>query len=189
MKRILALGLFIACLPAAHADLAAGKRKAEACGACHGADGNSAVGQFPVLAGQTARYLYLQLKDFKEGRRSEPSMAPMVAKLSAKDMLDLAEYFAAQKPKPVAFRPDAARVARGRKKADEVLCTMCHLGGLSGQNEIPRVAGQHPEYVIKQLKAFKARTRTNDAGSMTSVAQTITERDIEDLAHYISSLY
>jgi cytochrome c553 len=65
---------------------------------------------------------------------------------------------------------------------------MCHLGGLSGQNEIPRLAGQHPEYVIKQLKAFKARTRTNDAGSMTSVAQTITEQDIEDLAHYISTL-
>ena len=174
--------------PAAHADLAAGKRKAEACSACHGADGNSVIALFPSLAGQTARYLYLQLKDFTEGRRSEPAMAPMVAKLSTQDMLDLAEYFAAQKPKPIAFKADAARVARGKKKAEEVLCTMCHLGGLSGQNEIPRVAGQHPEYVIKQLKAFKARTRTNDAGSMTSVAQTITERDIEDLAHYISSL-
>jgi len=173
---------------AAHADLAAGKRKAQACSACHGADGNSVIAQFPVLAGQTARYLYLQLKDFKEGRRSEPSMAPFVAKLSTRDMLDLAEYFAAQKPKPIAFKADAARVARGKKKADEVLCTMCHLGGMKGQNEIPRVAGQHPEYVIKQLKAFKARTRNNDAGSMTSVAQTVTEQDIEDLAHYISSL-
>ena len=173
---------------AAHADPAAGKGQARPCAACHGADGNPASGQFPVLAGQTARYLYLELKDFKEGRRSEPSMAPFVAKLSRDDMLDLADYFAAQKPKPLAFRPDAARVARGKKKADEVLCTMCHLGGMKGQNEIPRVAGQHPEYVIKQLKAFKARTRTNDAGSMTSVAQTITEQDIEDLAHYISSL-
>ena len=188
MKRALALGFLLAFLPAAHADLAAGKRKAESCAACHGADGNAAIPQFPVLAGQTARYLYLQLKDFKEGRRGEPAMTPFVAKLSTRDMLDLAEYFAAQKPKPIAFKADAARVARGRKKADEVLCTMCHLGGFSGQNEIPRVAGQHPEYVIKQLKAFKARTRTNDAGSMTSVAQTISEQDIEDLAHYISSL-
>jgi cytochrome c553 len=182
------LGLLFALLPEAHADIAAGKRKAEPCAACHGADGNSVVGQFPILAGQTARYIYLQLKDFKEGRRSEPSMQPFLAKLSGKDMLELAEYFAAQKPKAIAFRPDAARVARGRKKADEVLCTMCHLGGMKGQNEIPRVAGQHPEYVIKQLKAFKARTRTNDAGSMTSVAQTITEQDIVDLAHYMASL-
>jgi cytochrome c553 len=175
-------------LPTAHADPTAGKGKAEACAACHGVDGNSATGQFPILAGQTARYLYLQLKDFKEGRRSEPAMEPFVAKLSREDMLDLADYFAAQKPKPIAFRPDAARVLRGKKKADETLCTMCHLGGLAGQNEIPRVAGQHPEYVIKQLKAFKARTRTNDAGNMTSVAQTISEQDIEDLAHYIASL-
>jgi len=173
---------------AAHADPAVGKRKAAPCAACHGADGNSTIPQFPVLAGQTARYLYLELKDFKEGRRSEPSMQPAVAKLSREDMLDLSEYFAAQKPRPIVFKADAARVARGKKKADEVLCTMCHLGGMKGQNEIPRVAGQHPEYVIKQLKAFKARTRTNDAGSMTSVAQTITEQDIEDLAHYISSL-
>src|ERR1700704_1543403 len=173
---------------AAYAAPAAGKRKAAPCAACHGADGNSASAQFPVLAAQTSRYLYLELKDFKEGRRSEPTMAPFVAKLSREDMLDLSDYFAAQKPKPVAFRTDAARVARGRKKAEETLCTMCHLGGLSGQNEIPRVAGQHPDYVVKQLKAFKARTRTNDAGSMTSVARTLSERDIENLAHYISSL-
>jgi cytochrome c553 len=69
-----------------------------------------------------------------------------------------------------------------------VLCTMCHLGGFLGQNEIPRVAGQWPEYVIKQLKDFKARTRTNDAGNMTSVAQTISEEDIVDPAHFVGGL-
>ncbi len=87
MKRTLVLGLLFAFLPA-HADSEAGKRKAEVCAACHGADGNSATGEFPVLAGQTARYLYLQLKDFKEGRRKEPSMEPMVEKLSREDMLE-----------------------------------------------------------------------------------------------------
>src|SRR2546421_1810153 len=142
----------LALAPAAHADLAAGKLKAEACSACHGADGNPAIAQFPVLAGQTARYLYLQLKDFKESRRSEPAMAPFVAKLSTQGMLDLAEYFAAQKPKPVAFRADAARAARGRKKAEEVLRPIGHPGGLSGQNELPRLAGQHAEYRLKELQ-------------------------------------
>jgi cytochrome c553 len=179
--------LFLA-LPAAHADPAAGKQKAAPCVTCHGPEGNSASGEYPILAGQTARYIYLQLKDFKEGRRSNGLMAPFVAKLSRDDMLDLADYFSAQKPKPIAFKPDPKRAARGKKKADEVLCTMCHLGGLKGQNEIPRVAGQHPEYVIKELKAFKARTRTNDAGNMTSVSQTLSEQDIEDLAHYIATL-
>ncbi|HZF19188.1 MAG TPA: c-type cytochrome [Burkholderiales bacterium] len=180
--------VLLALAAGAHADPDAGQKKAAACVTCHGPDGNSASGEYPILAGQTARYVYLQLKDFKEGRRSNGLMAPFVAKLSRDDMLDLADYFAAQKPKPIAFKPDPKRVARGKKKADEVLCTMCHLGGMKGQNEIPRVAGQYPEYVIKQLKAFKARTRTNDAGSMTSVSQTISERDIEDLAHYIANL-
>ena len=170
-------------------DLEAGRRKAEACVACHGPGGNSTDPQFPILAGQTARYIYLQLKDFKEGRRAEPMMDPFIAKLSREDMFDLAAFFAAQKPRPGAFKADPARAARGKAKADEVLCTMCHLGGFLGQNEIPRVAGQHYAYVVKQMRDFKSGRRTNDAGNMASVSRTLTESDIEDLAHYLSGLY
>jgi cytochrome c553 len=65
---------------------------------------------------------------------------------------------------------------------------MCHLGGFVGQNEIPRVAGQHYEYVRKQLLDFKARRRTNDAGNMTSVANTLSEEDIDNLAQYAATL-
>ena len=184
-----AVAVLLSLIPlAAQADVAAGKRKAEGCAACHGADGNSPAGAFPILAGQTARYIYLQLKDFKEGRRKDPSMDTMVANLSRDDMLDLADYFAAQKPKSLAFKADSAKVAKGSAKANETLCTMCHLGGFAGQNEIPRVAGQYPDYIVKQLRAFKARTRTNDAGSMTSVAQTLSEEDIENLSHFIANL-
>ena len=170
-------------------DLEAGRRKAETCVACHGPNGNSADPSFPILAGQTARYLYLQLKDFKEARRSDPRMDQFVAGLAREDMFDLAAFFAAQKPRPNAFLADPARAVRGKAKADEVLCTMCHLGGFLGQNEIPRVAGQHYEYVVKQMHDFKAGRRTNDASNMASVAKTLSERDIEDLAHYLSSLY
>ena len=169
-------------------DIEAGRKKAEACVACHGPDGNSSVPQFPVLAGQTSRYLYLELRDFKEGRRKEPLMNPFVQPLGREDMLDLAAFFAAQKPRPTEFKVDDVRAARGKAKADETLCTMCHLGGFAGQNEIPRVAGQHYEYIVKQLKDFKNRVRTNDAGSMTSVARTLSDQDIEDLGHYLASL-
>ena len=169
-------------------DAAAGKTKAERCAPCHGADGNSVAGTFPILAGQTARYLYLQMRDFSEGARKDPVMSPQLNGLTKQDFFDLAAYFAAQKPKPIDFKTDPARVERGRKKSEEVLCTMCHLGGFKGQNEIPRVAGQHPEYVIKQLQDFKARRRTNDAGNMTAVAQTISDEDIIDLANYLVDL-
>jgi cytochrome c553 len=169
-------------------DVEAGRKKAEACVACHGPGGNSSVPQFPILAGQTARYLYLQLKDFKEGRRTESTMDPFVKPLSREDMFDLSAYFAAQKLKPGNFKVDEKRAARGKAKADETLCTMCHLGGFMGQNEIPRVAGQHYEYVVKQMKDFKNYRRTNDAGNMTAVAKTLSDQDIEDLGHYLTSL-
>jgi cytochrome c553 len=86
---------------AAHAqgNYEAGKQKAQGCAACHGADGNAPKGAapegeaYPDLAAQTTRYTYLQLKDFKEGRRKNPLMSPMAATLSKQDMHDLAEYF------------------------------------------------------------------------------------------------
>ena len=162
--------------------------KAAVCVACHGPNGNPESARYPVLAGQTARYMYLQLKDFNEGRRTDPEMSPIAKDLSRDEMLELAQYFAAQKPAPQKFKADPAKVAAGRKKADEVLCAMCHLGGFSGQNEIPRVAGQGYEYVVKQLKDFKERRRTNDAGNMTSVARTLSDEDIENLANFIANL-
>ena len=166
----------------------AAKEKAQLCFACHGPEGNSTNPMYPVLAGQSWRYIYIELKDFKEGRRSDPQMSPMAAGLSRDEMIALGNYFAAQKPAPVKFTPDPAKVAAGRKTADAVLCAMCHLGGFAGQNEIPRVAGQWPQYVKKQLSDFKAKRRTNDAGNMTSVAGTLSDDDIENLSHYIANL-
>ena len=162
--------------------------KAQVCAACHGSNGNAKDPQYPVLAGQNARYIYLQLQDFKEGRRKDPQMTPMAQPLSKEDMLALADYFSKQKQASTGFKADPAKVAAGKKKSDEVLCPMCHGGGFVGQNEIPRVAGQHYAYVKKQLQDFKARHRTNDAGNMTSVAATLSEDDIENLAQYIANL-
>ena len=164
------------------------KDKVETCAACHGPGGNSTSGVFPVLAGQSARYIYLELRDFKEGRRKDPNMDPIAAGLSQQDMLALGDYFSKQKQVGSTFKADGAKVVSGKKVSDAVLCPMCHLGGFEGQNEIPRVAGQQYDYILKQLRAFKDRTRTNDAGNMTAVARTLSDEDIIDLANYIANL-
>jgi cytochrome c553 len=174
---------------AALADAAAGKEKAQVCAACHGPEGNSTNPLWPTLASQSARYIYLQLRDFKEGRRSDPLMSPIAATLSREDMLDLADYFSSQKQKPNGFKADSAKVAQGKKISDNALCPMCHLGELRGQNEVPRVAGQQYEYIVKQLKDFRDRRRTNDAGNMAAYTRGLTDAQIEELAQYAASLY
>jgi cytochrome c553 len=184
--RRLALGLLWPV--AASAQTPAAPPKAAACVACHGANGNATLPLNPILAGQTSRYLYLQMRDFQEGRRSDPQMSPMVKDLSRDEMRALADYFAAQKPAPQSFKVDAQKAKLGRAKSEETLCTMCHLGGFAGQNEIPRVAGQNYDYVVKQLRDFKDKRRTNDAGNMTSVSRTLSDTDIENIGHFLAGL-
>ena len=192
-KLAFAMIMTLAFAPPARAQLdasqmAAARTKAQLCFACHGPDGNSTNPDYPILAGQSWRYIYIELKDFNEGRRSDPQMSPMAANLSRDDMILLGQFFAAQKPVPIKFEADGAKVEAGRKVSDTVLCPMCHLGGFVGQNDIPRVAGQWPQYVKKQLADFKARRRTNDAGNMTSVSATLSDADIENLSQYIGNL-
>lgn len=181
--------LFMLAAPGAQAQTVdAVPAKAAVCVACHGPQGRSTQSTFPILAGQSARYMYLELRDFQEGRRGDPLMSPMVVGLTRDDMHELSDYFAKQKPPVQGFAADPAKARLGKLKADETLCTMCHLGGFAGQNEVPRVAGQHYDYIVKQLRDFKARARTNDAGSMTSVANTLNDQDIENLANYLVGL-
>ena len=162
--------------------------KAAACLACHGVNGNSTMPGVPSLAAQNARYIYLQLRDYQEGRRDNPMMSPMAAGLTRPEMQELANYFSQQKLSSKGFKADPDKAKLGLAKANETLCAMCHLGEFKGQNEIPKVAGQNFDYVVSTLKAFKAKTRTNDAGNMTSVASTLSDEDIENLGHYIAGL-
>jgi cytochrome c553 len=162
--------------------------QAEICDACHGPNGNAVIPSNPSLARQSWRYIYIELKDFSEDRRMDPVMTPISKVLSRDEMIALANWYAAQKPAVNQFKADSAKVLAGQKITDAVLCPMCHGGGFSGQNEVPRVAGQSREYVVKQLQDFKHKRRTNDAGNMTSVTHTLSDDDIENIAQYITTL-
>ncbi len=103
MKYLLTTAFALLCCSAAQAagDAAAGKAKAVACQACHGADGVAIVPSYPNLAGQNAEYMVNQLKAFKSGERKGAQsaiMAPMSAGLSEQDMEDVAAYFASLPP-------------------------------------------------------------------------------------------
>jgi cytochrome c553 len=170
------------------ADLEAGRRKAEVCTSCHGADGNSTIPTVPSLAGQPSLYTYYQLIMFRDGLRIDPQMSPFAIGLSDADMQDIAAYYEAQKPLPPSEPPDPAKMEVGAKLVQTHHCDACHAPGLVGQKHIPRLAGQHYEYLLKQLRAYKAQTHADLDGSMTMAAQPLSEGDIEVLAYYISHL-
>src|SRR6476619_2992655 len=114
LKRLLILSALACALPAHGQELdatqmAAARTKAQVCFACHGPDGNSTVGEYPILAGQSWRYLYIELKDSTAGLRSDEQMSPRADKLPTEDMMLLGEFFAAQKQAPIEFPVDAAK--------------------------------------------------------------------------------
>jgi cytochrome c553 len=178
----------VGALPVRAADPEAGRRKAEPCGACHGADGNATIVGTPSLAGQPAWFTHWALIKFRDGRRKDPVMSPFAANLSDADMADLSVYYAVQPPRRRPQVVDAAKAAAGMELATLHHCTSCHRGDLSGQNQVPRVAGQDLEYLRKLLRAYKAQTAGDLEGLMTQAAQPLSEVDIETLAHFMASL-
>jgi cytochrome c553 len=167
---------------------AAIEQKAQTCVACHGPQGQSSNPTLPSIEGQTSRYLFDQLRDFQAGRRQSATMTPIARTLSSQDMQALADYFSAQRPMSSSYVTDPAKVTQGQSIAANSLCAMCHGGGFSGQNEIPRVAGQQYAYIVKALEGFRDGRRTNDGGSMRAVVHGVSNQDIEALAQYIASL-
>jgi len=165
-----------------------GRAKAQSCVACHGPDGNSANPLIPSLSGQPKQFIVSALFQFREGKRKAEPMTGIAANLSNADMNDLAAYFAAQPAAAPQNKTAEAHVVQGRQISVQNNCVACHAANLMGQQHIPRIAGQQKDYLRAQLRSFKASTRGEMDGVMTSAAQALSEADIEILADYLSGL-
>lgn len=164
------------------------------CLACHGADGNSVAPTFPRLAGQTPEYLLKQLQDYKKNKRQHEIMSPNVTNLSDEDMANLALYFADKKASPLAAA-DAALAAAGKKLFEEgnsvsgiPACNGCHGESGGGSALYPRIAAQHVEYTLDQMKQFATGKRKNDKRLMQTIATRLTDDEAKAVAHYLASL-
>lgn len=182
-----AAALFIA-LSARAADPEALRQKAEPCIACHGPDGNSVNPVFPTLAGQPKQFITTQLVMFREGNRKNPLMAPLTTNMSNSDINDYGTFFSAQKRISAGLAISTEKAAAGRALTEKLNCVQCHGPALLGQQHIPGLAGQQPDYLRTQLLGFKAQTRFDMDGNMTSAAQPLTPADIDLLAEYLASL-
>lgn len=183
-------------LAVAAGDANAGKSKAAACTACHGADGNSPSDAYPKLAGQGEAYLLKQLMNFKSGERENAFMAPMVAPLSEQDMADLAAYFASQKTLPGATPEEFIELGQsvyrgGNKESGVPACMACHGPNGSGMPAAkwPALSGQYSAYVEAQLNAFASGMRSNDpSGMMRDIASRMSKEEIKAVSAYVSGL-
>jgi molybdate transport system substrate-binding protein len=187
-RRFLAFALvFVAQLPFAWAGVAEGERKAEVCVACHGVAGRSSQPDIPILAGQQAQFIATQLYLFREGRRVNPAMNAIAGNLTNADLKDLSAYFASQSPGKTEAKISAELKEKGQQLAASYHCNVCHTPQFKGQQHIPRLAGQHAQYLKVQLTHYKNSTRADMDGQMTSSSQVLQPGDIDILADYIAA--
>lgn len=176
-------------------DLAKGAASyAAVCVACHAADGNSTVPLQPSLAQQHPEYLQKQMLEFKSGVRQDPIMQGFAAMLTEEDSLNISHWLATQKAKPgFAKEKDLVmageRIYRGGIPDRQIpACAGCHSPNGAGMpSQYPRLSGQHAEYTIKQMVAFRDGTRNNNA-MMKGVAAKMNDREIKAVADYIAGL-
>jgi cytochrome c553 len=188
-----------AAAPAAAVATEAAKSPAETivqnvCAACHAADGNSVVSVNPKLAGQHPEYLVKQLTEFKSGKRANAVMSAMAANLSADDMKSLAAYFSSQKISLAKAKSNGAgslgeRIYRGGIAATGVpACASCHgATGAGLPKQFPRMAGQHADYTLAQLRTFRTGERAN-APMMMAIATKMTDAEMAAVSDYIQGL-
>ncbi len=176
-------------------DLAKGESSFTAvCAACHGADGNSGTPVNPKLAQQHPQYLVKQLQEFKSGKRNNAVMKGFAATLSDDDMKNIA-YWVTSKQAKAGFAKDKELVATGERiyrggiaERQVAACAGCHSPNGAGiPAQYPRLGGQHAEYSVAQLTAFRDGVRQNSL-QMAQVAAKLNDREIKAVADYIAGL-
>jgi cytochrome c553 len=159
------------------------------CGACHGPAGRSSMTEVPSLAGQPAFYLTMQLTLFRDQQRQSARMSPIAAVLSDSEVRQLSAYFAALPPAEPPGGQDNARAGEGERLIQVNHCASCHLATYTGQNQMPRLAGQREDYLLKAMKDYRDGNRSGFDGTMTEVLRGLPDRDLAALAHYLSQLH
>jgi cytochrome c553 len=180
------LALWDICITPLHAQSI--EEKAQICAGCHGADGKSVDKTIPVIWGQQAGYLYIQLRDFKRGDRKSDIMQPIVSSLERDDMQAIAEYFSKKPWTDLGQHRASKEVSELASNANRsVGCTGCHLDQFQGDGTVPRLAGQSRDYLAKTMNDFRTRARGNNPG-MSDLMLATPADDLAALAEYLSGL-
>lgn len=159
----------------------------EACLACHGADGRSRIPETPSLGGQPSFFVVAQLFLFREGRRDNEAMVAAANGLTNDDLKAFAERVTRLPPPPPPEEPaDPERFARGRTLTLRHPCGVCHNPDFSGREQMPRLANQREDYLLKAMRQYKSGARLGYGGAMAQELAGLSDQDLIDLAHFLS---
>jgi cytochrome c553 len=157
------------------------------CLACHGAEGVSRVPETPSLGGQPSFFSVAQLFLYRDGRRDNEAMIAAARGLTNDDLLAFADRIARlPPPPPPADAPDPARFARGRTLTLRHPCGVCHNPDFSGREQMPRLANQREDYLLKAMREYKSGARLGYGGAMSQELAGVSDQDMIDLAHFLS---
>ena len=155
-----------------------------ACLACHGEHGQSSFPEVPSLGAQPAPYVLIQLYLLRARQRRVEVMNEASKDLSDDDLRSFSDYIAKlPAPAPQGEASDAARINRGQDLVRRYRCDFCHNPDLAGRDNVPRLAGQREDYLVKALREYKSNTRPGYDASMADVVAPMTDAEILDLAY------
>jgi cytochrome c553 len=160
--------------------------KFSVCLACHGANGRSETADVPTLAAQQSQYVVIQLYMFRQGLRKAEPMNDMAKDLSDAELQQFADAIAKLPAAPAVTDADPARMRRGAALVKQHRCNFCHNKDFSGNESVPRLAGQREDYLLKSLREYKAATRTEYQPVMAEVVPPLKDADLVELAYYIA---
>ena len=160
------------------------EERVQLCMICHGEDGVPIETTVPIIAGQEFYYIYVQLKDFKAGRRANEIMGDIVKDMSRKEMKALADYFSKKDWPKIRSGADSATAQSGETGLAAGQCSQCH-STYSGDSRVPRVAGQQLDYLERTMLEFKNKLRLNSPAK-GSLLSSFDDKDITAMAHNLA---
>jgi cytochrome c553 len=186
--RTFAAAVALVCVLAAPARAATFDEQLATCKACHGEKGISETSDVPSLAGIPANYGLIQLYLFRAKMRKVEIMNDVTKDMTDDDLRVFSDYFA-KLPPPTASGPaDPAVTARAQAVIAKNHCGSCHNADFSGREQMPRLAAQREDYLLKALRDYKSGSRPGYDATMDEVIRPVTDADIADLAHYLARL-
>jgi len=174
--------------PTTAASPAASPAQVAMCGACHGANGNSALALSPSLAGQPKVFLENTLILIREGLRQIAPMQGLLNGVSDANIVALADHYSRQPAKAQDIPRDEAAYRRGEAIASRALCGTCHLPSYAGQQQMPRLAAQREDYLVHSMREFRDNKAQGRDTMMNGVLRGFSDRDVADMAHYFAQL-